>query len=116
MNSVTVNKVELIETLKENRSKHREIFESAQRGYRDLVIWHLDNNLKDARDGKEIRTRVNLQAPIDQTSDYDRVIRMLEMSVDTEIELSEHDFAQYVLDDWSWKNQFITVNTSYLAQ
>ena len=116
MKTVIVRKDELLDTLRINRSKHREVFEQAQKGYRIKAIKLLDAALKDAERGLEIRTYIELESPIDQTRDYDRVISMLEMSVDTKVELSENEFSQYVLDDWNWKRQFLTTNSMYMKE
>ena len=102
MNSVRIDKHRLLGTVQENREKHRQVFEEAQVGYREMVIKELDAMLQEARGGKRIRRRVELDEPVDQTHDYDRVIAMLEMSVDEVVELDETAFANYVLDDWDW--------------
>jgi hypothetical protein len=36
------------------------------------------------------------------------------METREEIELTEQEFAQYVMDDWSWKGQFTATNSAYL--
>ena len=113
MELIKVNKTELLSALKENRSKHRTIFENAQMGYRKKAIELLDKALQDAREGREITTFIQLKAPIDQTSDYDRAIKMIEMCVGDIVEINEEDFACYVMDDWSWKKQFLTTNAFY---
>ena len=56
-----------------------------------------------------------LQEPQDQTADYDRAIRMMEMSEDEIIEISELDFECYVLDNWAWKKNFLISNMGYSA-
>ena len=38
---------------------------------------------------------------------------MLKMSVDTEVLLSEQDFRCFVLDDWDWKQKFLTSSRDY---
>lgn len=113
MEIVKVKKTELLEALEKNRLAHRSIFQEAQIGYRKKAIELLDKALRDARDGREIKTFIQLQAPIDQTSDYDRAIKMIEMCVDDVVEIDEKDFACYVMDDWSWKKQFLTTNAFY---
>ncbi len=113
MENITVKKSELLEILKKNREAHRKIFEEAQIGYRNEAIRLLDKALNDAQEGRKIKTYIQLEAPIDQTKDYDRAIRMLEMSIDEEIDLSEREFAELVLDDWSWKQQFTVTNARY---
>ena len=113
MEIVKIAKEELLKILKKNRATHRAIFEEAQIGYRKEAIELLDKALQDARNGRKIETFIKLNAPIDQTSDYDRAIKMIEMSIDENIEISETDFANYVLDDWHWKKQFMATNTYY---
>jgi hypothetical protein len=114
---VIVQRGKLLERLGENREKHRAIFESALEGYRSRAIVELDAMLEDAKAGRQIRRMVSLIEPEDHTEDYDRVIDMLEMSVNDEIEISAQEFAQYVRDDWAWKRAFYasTVGAGYIG-
>ncbi len=114
LSTVVVKKSELMASIKTNRENHRELFLEAQKIYREMVIVELDKMLAEARSGKTIRKQVQLIEPKDHTKDYDRVIKMLEMSVDDEIEITQSEFAQFVLDDWSWKEQFLSVSNSYV--
>lgn len=114
MHTIKVNKSELLSKLRDNRKAHRAIFEEACEGYRKQVVAELTAMLDEAKSGKRIRRSVNLIEPIDQTKDYDRAIMMLEMSTDTIIEITQQEFAQYVMDDWSWKNQFTATNFTYM--
>lgn len=113
MRTITVKKNELFEKMKANRDQHRTIFLEAQEGYREAAIAELDKMLEEARSGKRIRRIVSLVEPMDQTSEYDRAIAMLEMSVSDTIELSAEEFNCYVLDQWRWKDQFNVSNASY---
>lgn len=114
MDKVTVEKKTLLETVRKNRSEHRNIFLRACEGYREEAIATLDKFLADAKAGKRIHQYIGLEEPVDKTKDYDRVIKMLEMSVADTIELTVAEFAQYVMDDWSWKGQFTATNTKYI--
>lgn len=113
MQKVKVSKNELLTVLKQNRAEHRDFFLKAQEGYRKTVIAELDKALKNARDGREYCTHLNLIPPVDQTKEYDRVIEMLKMSVDSAVELTQQEFAHYVLDEWNWTNHFVTSNMMY---
>jgi len=113
MTGITAKKSDLLKELKKNRSAHRKLFLDAQQGYRTDVIKELDMMLKEARDGKTIRRSVSLVEPQDHTKDYDRIIRMLEMSTKSTIFISEQEFCQYVQDDWGWKAQFISQTSNY---
>ena len=115
MNAIRVNKRTLLETLKRNRAEHRKIFLEAVEGYKKEATKQLEDHLARIKSGKYYQVYVVVAQPMDQTKDYDRTIGMLEMSLDTEIELSEQDYKSYVLDDWTWKTQFLSSNRSYSA-
>jgi hypothetical protein len=115
MESIRVNKAELITTMKANRAEHRKIVDEAIEGYREQALALLEKHITQIKDGKVARVYVVLPEIEDHTKDYDRVIGMLEMSLDTEVELDEHDYSQYIMDDWAWKRQFLTSNSSYSA-
>ena len=72
--------------------------------------------LEEARAGKRIRRAVQLIEPTDQTKEYDAAIAMLQMSVDDVINLEEHDFRNYVLDQWNWKQAWTASNIGYSAK
>jgi len=110
---VSVKKSDLMDALTKNMAAHRNLFLKAQEGFRVEVIKHLDEMLKDARAGKSISLVVDLPTPIDQTKDYARVIRMLEMCTQDVVIVSEQEFNQYVMDDWSWSHNVGTTNSSY---
>lgn len=113
MDSVNIKRTELLQTLTTNRNAHRKIFLEAQAGYRKMAIRELDAFLSQAKTGARIQRSLTLVEPVDQTKEYDRAIRMLEMSVDETISLSEQDFQCYVMDEWRWKGQFTSSNIGY---
>ena len=115
MREIRVTKSELVEKITANRAAHRAIFEEAVEGYRKMGVELLEAHIKEILAGKIPQINVRLVAPEDHTSDYDRVLAMLEMSLDDEILIDEERFASYVLDDWHWKRQFLTTNSSYSA-
>ncbi len=114
---VTVIKVDLLEVLRKNREAHRATYLKAAEGYRNAVELALESALKYIRDGQAIAPNLarmtSLTIPTEHTKDYDRVIRMLEMSTADEITVTETQFSQFVLDDWSWKQAFIGSTSRY---
>ena len=113
MHAITVKKEELLKKLTANRDAHRAIFLEAQAGFRKRVVEELDRRLEAARKGEAINLHIGLVEPQDHTDDYERVICMLEMDQAPTVELEEHDFAQYVMDDWGWSIQSLTANSAY---
>lgn len=115
MRTVTVKRDELLDVVKANRERHREIFLRAQEEFRKRAVEELEKRLADARDGKHFDQHLGMIEPQDRTDDYDRIISMLEMTVADEIELTQDEYAAYVMDDWSWKRQWVASNSAYVA-
>lgn len=115
MNTVRVNRAELLEKLRANRENHRALFEEAFENYRKFMLEELERRIEEVKVGKQIDHYIRLQAPQDHTEDYDRVILMAEMSLSDEIELSQQHFGAYVMDQWQWKTDFMANATTYTA-
>ena len=114
MDKVTVDKLNLLEKLLANRDDHRRIFNEALDGFHREAEAELQKRMNDIRAGKRYSIQIYKRVPSDHTSDYDRAIRMVEMSIGDTVTLSEKDFAQYVMDDWGWQKEF--VRNSYGSQ
>ena len=117
MNKVIVKVDALKQKLIENREAHRALYEKAVEGYlvearRQVVDLLAKIDSHPARDALP-SVSLWLDIPEDHTSDYDQVISMLEMTVHDEVELSNSEFAQYVMDNWGWKKQWTASNAGY---
>lgn len=113
MPKVNVNRVELLGILRKNKAQHREVFEEAVEGYRVKMIKYLETMLDDVKKCKKVDHYIRLPLPEDQTKEYDRAIKMFEMSVDENVALDDLDFRQLVMDDWDWREKFINTNSMY---
>jgi hypothetical protein len=116
MRGVTIRTEELLHVLKENRDNHRAAFEKAQEGFKTTVEEELEKRLAEAREGKRFCASFSIPEPVDQTPEYDMAIKMLEMSVDGQTELTASEFACYVMDRWAWKHGFSSINSVYAAK
>lgn len=112
---ITMEKSALLEALRENRDKHRAVFDAACEGYRKQATDWLEDNLAKVRLGKRPRLYFIQSPPEDHTRDYDRVISMYTAHTEPTLKVDEQTYAQYVLDDWGWKRQFIDTSNSYAA-
>lgn len=113
MKDIKVKKDELLNTLIKNREEHERIYKEAVEKYKKALVVYLKKMTSRAEAGKRINHHINLVIPTHNIKDYDRVIGMLKMSVETEISLTENEFSQYVLDDWSWKSTFASNTQAY---
>jgi len=111
-----ISKATLLDVLKQNREVHRSIVDEALKGYRKQAIKELDGMIAEAKSGRRIQRKLTLVEPMDQTQEYDRAIRKVEMSVDKTIALGDHEFEQLVMDEWDWKNQWSDANRSYTTR
>jgi len=111
MDTVKVNKEDLLATLEENRVKHVADYKEAMTEYRKAAVIEVTAMLKQAKSKSEPITRaIKAPEPVSYEKSYATAIRMLTMSVDDVIELGEHEFKQYVEDEWTWQASF-TSNT-----
>jgi len=116
MKSVKINKDELLGIIKNNRSKHIDEFVEAVEDYKSLVLFIAKNNLKLAKSANLDQfkdMKYTPAAPKSYENSYDKAIRMLELSVEDVIEIDDTTFNQLVLDDWNWKDNFISSNFLY---
>lgn len=113
LHTVRIEKNQLLDILRANRSKHSQEAQEAAVKYREVAIKKLKASLKLAQNGGEVIQHLGLIAPQDYTSAYDTVIHMLELSSDQLIELDHMQFQQYVEDEWSWKAGFASTNAFY---
>jgi hypothetical protein len=116
MNSVKMNRKELLKIVKDNQKKHVAQYEESVADYKIAVVKLAKANLKLANTGDlaEIRKMKNrIDAPQSYEDNYTRAIRMLELSVEDVIEIEEHIFNQLVLDEWGWKQQFTAMSAMY---
>jgi hypothetical protein len=115
VNAIKVKKSELLTRLRPARITHCAIRGYCAVGYRQKLIEALEARIAEVRSGKTPNLAFNLPLPVDQTKAYDRAIGMLELSVDDVIELEEHDYQQYVLDEWAWSASASASNSFYTS-
>ena len=116
MESVTISKAKLTVKLKENREQHKKEYEEALEGWQVEVVDALKEALKKAKKGEEFKTTFYLPEPQDYTNNYDIIIDQVEWNEEDQIELTLHEFNQYIRDDWSWKDQCTTTNALYTTK
>lgn len=113
MDSVTVNKEDLLATLKANRESHIGKFEEVLTAYRNEAVRLLEEHIERIRSGAVEKVAVMLPEPKNYESEYDRAIAMVEWEQKPTIELDENTFGQWVLDEWSWKTSFTQTSLMY---
>ena len=114
MKTVKVKRAALLERMTKNRDVHSKTFTDAMVGFRAACIAEAEENLRKMRTpGGPINVFLQADRPSDHTDDYNRVIQMVEMSVDETLELDDREFRMYVMDEWQWKVNFDNTVSKY---
>lgn len=117
MNKVKVSKDDLLKILIENRQKHLDQYNENCTEYKLAAIRKLNSIIEKCQHYvdkinnenyiKDVNIDYwNLQPPKSYLSNYDQAISMLRMSVDNEVVISNQEYSHYVLDNWSWTENF----------
>lgn len=138
---VEVNRVDLLITLKKNRTVHVSEYNAAMAGYKELLIEKINEAFLKARtvlmkEGSELVEKVNaftdediskqndhfqvvkgvaveMIVPRSHEKEYDAAIDMVDWDVREVLELSNSEFVCFVRDEWDWQANFKIVNASY---
>lgn len=113
MKNVEVSKYQLIEKLNENRENHVNTFEQVLEDYRAEAVRQLEDHIERIKSGAVAQVYVALPAPQNYEAEYDRAIAMAEWEMSDTVELSQAEFNQYVLDEWTWKREFNETVATY---
>ena len=115
MNTIIIEKEKLLPIVKENKLKHDNIYNSAVEGYWQKCEEKLTKQLEKIKKHEKIDDYLGLAFPENHTNDYETVIQMLELGAENRIELTNIEFNAYVRNQWSWRNSFLGLNTSYIT-
>lgn len=113
MNKVFVERSQLIDILSKNKAKHVETYQKALIGFKIKYQKVISDMLEKSHKNKFIM-RIALEAPFSHEQDYEKAIQMINLSVRNEIELTQKDFENYVLDNWSWSSHFFSNSSNYI--
>lgn len=113
--TVTVKKTELIAKIKENKESHIAEYEKAVEAYKVEAKRQLREQTKKLRNG-ELDLYLNLVSPVNNSSEYDKIVKMFEWELKDEVELSQGEFNQYVLDELPFSIRAKSLNNTYLGR
>lgn len=115
--SVNVDRLELIEKLKQNLAIHRAEYQEALVECHRKLIEDLDVTLKKVsklENPEKLRKfDFDFKFPPNHEQDYIDVIEMLEMSKDALINLDSSSFKAYIKNEWNWSHSFNATKLLY---
>lgn len=113
--AVEVDRLRLIEQMKENRKKHVEEYEAAMMVYRKAIVEYLKDQVALAEAGQDVNHTLQIARPESHEEDYSEAILMLEWSVSEHVRLDGREFARYVQNNWEWSEAFIANTRAYVV-
>lgn len=115
MKNVNVDKIELIRILTENRAIHIKEYAEMMIEYKKEIIAECQKlqefNMAATSDFKK---RLTSSEPVSNEQEYDTILSMLSMSIDSNISLSTNEYTQYVLNEWFFTNSFEMSKSAYI--
>lgn len=111
--TVTVKKKQLIETIKKNKANHIDEYAKAVESYMKEAHKQLADLKQQLLDGKT-DIKLNLVEPKNMEQNYNDILKMFEWEVKEEVELTQDEFKEYVLDQTDFAIEAKFSNTFYL--
>jgi hypothetical protein len=116
MEKIRVKKEELLQKLTVNFGKWKKVHRRAMNAYWRTVSSTLrKSRIKAVRKDPTWMSGIVLTPPEDHSDDFETAIRMLRMSCEDEVEVSEEDFNSYVLNRWHWRQGYIARASVYCS-
>ena len=121
MNSITVDKADLVNKITFNRAKHIEQFRIQVEIYKKLLALYFQDCIETLELGKvpesiypiDLETKDPIPTPKNHVKEYDQALQMLEWEVGSRVEISATQFQQYINDDWNWMAAFNGTSTYF---
>lgn len=110
MEKIKIRKETVLEILRENKAKHCIEFEEAISGWVSKAKTKLTELLAglETDRARSLKIEIYLPRPISYEKEYDKAIKMIEYEIRDEVEISTQDFDKYFLDEWTWKENFMS--------
>jgi len=113
--SITVKKTELISKIKENKTNHIQEYDKAVIAFKERVTRQLEESRLALESGDYSKVNFRLTVPENKSDEYDKLVKMFEWEIKEEVELSQAEFNEYVLDETPFALQAKISNSAYLG-
>jgi hypothetical protein len=102
----------MIDKIKENKKNHVEEYAKAVIAYKEEALRQLVELTNKVNEGA-LKIELKLITPVDNSSNYDKIIEMFEWEVDEVVELEQNEFIEYVQDETEFAVNAKFSNTMY---
>ena len=106
--TVTVKRDDIIDALHQGLKKHKIEYRNAVSEYEEACVKFLEEALEHVKSGVFDREKITLSLikPENYSDEYQRILDMLEYSVDETLTLDADTFRAYFKGEWSWQARF----------
>ena len=111
---MTVKKADLIAQINENKEAHIIAYAKAVEAYKVEALKQLSKLTDDANAGS-VTLKLSLTTPVDNRNNYDKIIAMFEWDILEEVELTQQEFNEYILDETEAARHAFVSNSMYLG-
>lgn len=113
--TITVKKADLIAKIKTNKITHEKAYAKAVVAYKKEALRQLIELTKKAKEG-DLAIKLNLTTPINNIESYDKIVSMFEWDVNTEVDLTQQEFNEYIQDETEASRHATMSNQMYLGR
>ena len=110
--TITVNKKNLISKITENKKVHVKAYGKAVTAYKREALKQIKEMTKDVKSGS-MSIGLSLTTPINNESNYDKIIDMFNWELSDEVTLEQSEFNEYVQDETQFAINAFLSNTMY---
>lgn len=111
MKVTRIEKETLLDIVEENKEKYVAILKEARTAYLAKAKEELSTALSNVTAFNSVF--ISIEAPVDNTAAYDKIIQKLELTTDTIIELDSNEFDQFVNNEWRFVQHLGMLTESY---
>lgn len=113
---MTIKVDDLRDIIQENRDNHEALYAEAVIVYRVKAIDALEAQITNLQspDGPLALTW-RLPVPEKHLEDYDRILKVLELTIDEEITLDDAEVAMYIMNEWGWLHSWAANTVAYTS-
>ena len=108
-------KSKAIEALEKHKKLHIESYKKAVEIYKKVVQERLESMLSRIKAGKRVPHTLALMSPVNYADAYDRLIRLLKTTTQTELLLDEQQYDCIFEDRWPWRGAYDQHTMLYLS-
>jgi hypothetical protein len=98
---------DLLKELRTNRADHEKIFNEAMTGFKKAFKKKLVELSNALEKGQTPQPNLGLTVPTNSLAQYDTAIKMLDLTTESELELTQDQFNCYVMDQWHFQQNFL---------